>query len=154
MRFLTLIASIIATLAKVGVSLSLFAIIFVSWISVVSLKCLRDEGRKIEDLAWDILELLCNTLMQNLNFSPKNQFWWILLQNWIWIFPPKNGIIENLIFLNKNWDFATVCAVPTEDGRWLIDTGWPRAVLLAKDQRELLDDAKESESLTEMKTTN
>ena len=103
MRFLTLIASIIATLAKVGVSLSLFAIIFVSWISVVSLKCLRDEGRKIEDLAWDILELLCNTLMRNLNFSPKNQFWWILLQNWIWIFPPKNGIIENLIFLTKIW---------------------------------------------------
>ena len=24
-------------------------------------------------------------------------------------FPAKNGIIGNLIFLNKNWDFATVC---------------------------------------------
>ena len=42
--------------------------------------------------------------------SKKNQFWWNLLQYWIWIFPPKMGLLRTW-FLNKNWDFATVCAM-------------------------------------------
>ena len=48
--------------------------------------------------------------MQNLNFCLKIQFWWNLLQHWIWIFPPKKWLLRTW-FLNKNWDFATVCLV-------------------------------------------
>ena len=33
------------------------------------------------------------TLMPNLNFCPKIQFWWNLLKLWIWIFPPKMGLL-------------------------------------------------------------
>ena len=74
------------------------------------------------------------TLMQNLNFCPKIQFWWNLLQHWIWIFPPKMGFLQTC-FLNKNWDSATVCSTGCcQDNSWVdilsgarARTSWHRA---------------------------
>ena len=42
-----------------------------------------------------------NTLMQNRHFSPKIQFGWNLFQNWIWIFPPKLGLLRTRVFEQK-----------------------------------------------------
>ena len=41
------------------------------------------------------------TLMQNLDFCPKTQFWWNLLQHWIWIFPPKIGLLRTWFCTQK-----------------------------------------------------
>ena len=60
------------------------------------------------DVIFNWASILLLTLMQNLNFCTKIQFWWNLHQHWIWIFPPKMGLLITW-FCEQNWNFATVC---------------------------------------------
>ena len=55
-----------------------------------------------------------HTLMQNLNFCPKIQFWWNLL-HFEFEFSRRKWEYWGLDFMNKNPDFATVC-IPTRGG--------------------------------------
>ena len=51
--------------------------------------------------------------MQNLNFCPKVQFWWNLLQQWIWIFAPKMRLLRTWFFEQKLGFCHSVCCANT-----------------------------------------